>query len=91
MFALACSSPEERFAQHIARAEKHIQEGHADDALIELQSALKIEPSDPDVNQQLAELLRDRGSVQAAAFHFGETYRLDPSRVEAAVDQALLI
>jgi tetratricopeptide (TPR) repeat protein len=91
LLALACSSPEERFARHISRAEGYVDEGRVDDALIELQSALKIEPGDPDVNEQLARLLKQRGSVQAAAFHFGETYRLDPSRVEAAVEQAVLL
>lgn len=89
--ALACSTPEERFAEHLQRAEAYQQEGRADDALIELQSALKIDPNDPGVNLELAELLKQRGSVQAAAFHFGETYRLDPSRVDAAVEQAVLL
>ena len=43
------------------------------------------------MNLRLAELLKYRGSVQAAAFHFGETYRLDPTRVDAAVEQAVLL
>ena len=89
--ALACSSPEERFAQHLERAASYEEEGNAEDALIELQSALKIDPNDPGVNLRLAELLKSRGSVQAAAFHFGETFRLDPSNVEPAVEQALLL
>jgi tetratricopeptide (TPR) repeat protein len=91
LMAVACSSPQERFAEHVARAEGHVAEGRTDDALIELQSALKIQPDDPDVNQRLAELLRKRGSHQAAAFHYGEAYRLDPTRVEAAVEQAILL
>ncbi|MGH0031858.1 MAG: tetratricopeptide repeat protein [Myxococcota bacterium] len=91
LITLACSSPEERFAEHVERAQGYIAENRGDDALIELQSALKIDPDDPDVNQQIAGLLKERGSIQAAAFHYGETYRLDPDRVEAAVEQAVLL
>lgn len=87
----ACTSPEERFAEHVERAQGYIAENRADDALIELQSALKIDPDDADVNEQLAGLLKQRGSIQAAAFHYGETYRLDPTRVGAAVEQAILL
>jgi tetratricopeptide (TPR) repeat protein len=89
--ALACSSPEERFAEHVERAQGYVAENRTDDALIELQSALKIDPDDADVNEQLAGLLKQRGSIQAAAFHYGETYRLDPTRVGAAVEQAILL
>lgn len=91
LLASACSSPEERFAAHVERAQEYIAENRGDDALIELQSALKIDPDDPDVNEQLAALLKLRGSIQAAAFHYGETYRLDPTRVGAAVEQATLL
>lgn len=91
LLLLACSSPEERFADHVERAEGYIEENRIDDALIELQSALKIDPDDPDVNWEIAHLLKARGSIQAAAFHFGETYRLDPTRVQAAVEQATLL
>jgi tetratricopeptide (TPR) repeat protein len=89
--AIACSTPEERFARHVERAQTHLDEGRADDAMIELQSALKLDPADPDVNEQLGELLRDRGTHQAAAFHFGEAYRLDPQRIDAGLAQAELL
>lgn len=88
---LACASPEERFASHIERAETLLAEGRSADALIEFQSALKIDPDDADLNQRLAQLLLERGTLPAAAFHFGEAYRLDPSRVEAALEQARLL
>ena len=88
---LACASPEERFASHIERAETLLAEGRSADALIELQSALKIDPDDADLNQRLAELLLKRGTLPAAAFHFGEAYRLDPTRVEATLKQAELL
>jgi tetratricopeptide (TPR) repeat protein len=88
---LACASPEERFAQHLERADALIEEGRSGDALIELQSALKIDPDDADLNQRLGELLFERGALPAAAFHLGEAYRLDPQRVDAAVRQAEIL
>lgn len=89
--ALACGSPEERFAQHLERADALLEEGRSGDALIELQSALKIDPDDADLNQRLGELLYERGTLPAAAFHLGEAYRLDPTRVGAAVKQAEIL
>ena len=88
---LACASPEERFARHLERADALIAEGRPGDALIELQSALKIDPDDAELNQRLGELLFERGTLPAAAFHLGEAFRLDPSRVDAAVKQAEIL
>jgi len=88
---LACASPEERFAEHVARAEAHAEAGRSEEALLELQSALKIDPQSAEVNQRLGELLADQGAHQPAVFHFGEAYRLDPTRVEAAMRQAALL
>jgi tetratricopeptide (TPR) repeat protein len=91
LWPLACASPEERFASHLERAEALIEQGNAADAMIELQSALKIDPDHADLNQRLGQLLYDRGTLPAAAFHFGEAYRLDPSRVDAAIAQAEIL
>jgi len=91
-FALtACASPEERFAEHVARAEAYVEEGQTREALIEYQSALKIDPDSAQINWRLGELLSGIKAYQAATFHFGEAYRLDPSRVEAALWQVSLI
>jgi tetratricopeptide (TPR) repeat protein len=89
--ALGCSSPEERFAEHLQRAEAHLAEGRKDNALLELQGALKIRPEDADLNERLGRMLAERGNAQPAVFHLGEAYRLDPSRVDAAVLQAQLV
>jgi tetratricopeptide (TPR) repeat protein len=88
---LACSTPEERFAKHVERAEAHVEAGRADDAMIELQSALKLNPENADVNEKLATLLRNREALQAAAFHYGEAYRIDPQRIDAGLAQAELL
>jgi tetratricopeptide (TPR) repeat protein len=92
MFLCAgCASPEERFAEHVARADAYLAEQHNDEARIELLAALKIDPGSADVNWRLGELLSESGALRAALFHFGEAYRLDPSRVEAALRQVSLI
>jgi tetratricopeptide (TPR) repeat protein len=86
-----CASPEERFAEHVARAEAYLAERHSDEARIELLAALKIDPGSADVNWRLGELLSESGAQRAALFHFGEAYRLDPSRVDAALRQVSLL
>jgi tetratricopeptide (TPR) repeat protein len=89
--ALGCSSPEERFAEHLQRAEEHLAAGRNDDALLELQGALKIRPEDAELNERLGRMLAERGNSQPAVFHLGEAYRLDPERVEAGILQAQLV
>lgn len=87
----ACSSPEERFEEHLARAQTHLENDRIDDALLELQGALKIDPESAEVNERLGRLLAEQGAYQPAVFHLGEAYRLDPTRVDAAMRQASLI
>jgi tetratricopeptide (TPR) repeat protein len=89
--ALGCSSPEQRFAGHLQRAEEHLAAGRNDDALLELQGALKIKPDDADLNERLGRMLAERGNAQPAVFHLGEAYRLDPGRVDAGILQAQLL
>jgi tetratricopeptide (TPR) repeat protein len=88
---VACASQEERFARHIERADDLLAEGRADDALIELQGALKIDPNDAQVNQRIGDLLSARRAYEPAAFHYAEAYRLDPERVDAAMRQAEIV
>ena len=89
--ALGCASPEERFAEHLQRADAQLAKGRIDDALLEMQGALKIKPEDANLNERLGRLLAARGNTQPAVFHLGEAYRLDPERIEAAVLQAQLV
>ncbi len=91
LLGAGCTSPEERFAEHVARAEAYLAEQLSDEARIELLAALKLDPSSADVNWRLGELLSASGAFRAAVFHFGEAYRLDPSRVDAALRQISLI
>ena len=68
-----------------------MREQRVDEALLELESALVVDPRSAAVNQRIGELLADRGATAPAAAHFGEAYRLDPNRIEAALRQAALL
>jgi tetratricopeptide (TPR) repeat protein len=91
LLCAGCTSPEERFAEHVARAEAYLEQRRSDEARIELLAALKLDPRSADVNWRLGELLSESGAFREALFHFGEAYRLDPSRVDAALRQVSLI
>ena len=87
---VACASPEERFAQHLHRADEYLSQGQSQEASIELQAALKIDPHSAEANQRLGDLLMESGDARAASLYFGEAYRLDPSRVDAELHRAAL-
>ena len=87
---LGCSR-EDRIAKRLARAEAYLAEHEVEEALLELQGALKLSPHDPELNERLGSIYRDRGDFQSALFHYGEAYRADPERVSAAMGLASLI
>jgi tetratricopeptide (TPR) repeat protein len=88
---VACSSPEERFARRVAHAEQLLREDRGDEALLELYSALEIDPRSAEVNQRIGELLARQGATARAVAHLGEAYQLDPGRFRAALEQATLL
>jgi len=85
---VGCSSKQSRARAHVESAEAHLAQGRLDDALIELNNALRLDPDDADVAQRIADLLATTGDAAEARFFYGEAYRLDPDRVEAAVKLA---
>ena len=89
--ALACASPEERFADHLVRGAEFADQGDRQKALLEYNSALKIKPDDADVNERVGDLLREGGAGEDAAFFYREAYRLDPQRYGAAIKEARLV
>jgi len=80
--AFACASEEERFEQHLARAETYREGEQLKEALIELRSALKLKPDSALVNEQIADLYRESGQFENAVFFYRETQRLDPQWLE---------
>jgi tetratricopeptide (TPR) repeat protein len=81
---VACSSPEERFAERVESALQLAEAGEIEDAILEYRSALKINPDDSNVNEQLGNLLLRRGDLDAV-YYFSEAIRLDPSRIDIAM------
>lgn len=89
---VACSSPEERFAEHVERAERLEEAGEIENAILEYRGALKIDPKSPDANEQLGHLLLRQGAL-SATYYLSEAIRLDPDKIDLAVRlaQVLLI
>jgi len=87
----ACSSKETKFARHIENAAAFEKEGKNKEALLELRSALQIDPKSAEVNFQIAELFAKENKLADASFFYREATRLDPTRTDAALAEAKLI
>lgn len=87
----ACSSKESKFARHLENAEAFEKENKNKEALLELRSALQIDPKSAEVNFRIAKLLARENKLADASFFYRETTRLDPMRTDAALAEAKLI
>ena len=90
-FAAACASEEERFDEHITRAEAYREQEQFREAAIELRSALKLKPESARVNERIADLYRESGQFENALFFYRETQRLDPKRIEPLLSEFDLV
>lgn len=88
---LACSSPEEKFQQHLTRAEAFIEQGKLKEAVVELRSAQQVNPKSAEASFRIAGLMKQQGKLADAVFFYREAYRLDPARSEAALAEAGLL
>jgi tetratricopeptide (TPR) repeat protein len=88
---LACSSNAERRDEHLAQAETYLSAGKLREALVELRSALRVDPNNAETNFRIAKLLHLQAQLGDAIFFYGETLRLDPSRDDAALELAGLL
>jgi tetratricopeptide (TPR) repeat protein len=89
--AAACASEEERFQEHMARAEAYHEAGKFEEAIIELRSALKLQPENALVNERIADISRESGSFDHALFFYREAQRLDPKRIEPLLGEFPLV
>ena len=78
-------------AERGERAERYLAEGRAQEALLELRSALQDEPNDAQTNFRIAEIAEQMGKLEDAVFYYRETLRIDPTRSDAALAEARLI
>lgn len=82
---LACSSEEDRLAQHVERGQDYAARGLHKEAVLEYRSALKLAPNRGDVHFGLAEAYRALGEPEAAFWELQETLRLDPENRTARI------
>jgi len=83
-----CTSDADKVSEHMAAAARYREARDLRSALVELQAALKVQPKNAELNQRIAEIYTGLARPERAAFYFGEAYRLDPTRIEAALAQA---
>ncbi|UCE85207.1 MAG: tetratricopeptide repeat protein [Deltaproteobacteria bacterium] len=86
-----CQSPEERVAEHRARADEYILEGKANEALLELRSALKADATNAETCRRIARLYEALGDKQQAYFFFLEASRLAPDDLVSKLEVARLL
>jgi tetratricopeptide (TPR) repeat protein len=86
-----CSSDQERLARHLESYREFSKAGKNKEALIELRSALQIDPKNADVNFQIAELMAKENRLADAVFFYREASRLDPARHDAGLAEAKLV
>ena len=80
--ALSCTSDEERFQEHMDKAEVYRQQEQVREAALELRQALKLQPQSALVNERLANLYRESRQFENAVFFYREAQTLDPQRVD---------
>jgi tetratricopeptide (TPR) repeat protein len=87
----SCSSDAERRARHESRAETFLAEGKVREGLIELRSALKLEPQSAALHLRIGEVLEGIGDLQEALFFYQEAMRLAPEDSKPALATARLL
>lgn len=89
----ACQDDASRLAEHLARAEKQLEDGKPNEAVIEYKNALQIAPNDADAHFGLAKAYLAAQDAGKAYWELQETVRLDPDNLDArlAFAQFLLL
>jgi tetratricopeptide (TPR) repeat protein len=91
LLAAACSSPEQRFAAHLERAEELAAEGDAAAAILECKNALDLQPENAAVHERIGDLYRGQSRFSEALGWYRQAFILDPTRIEAAMNEARLL
>jgi tetratricopeptide (TPR) repeat protein len=89
--AAGCMSEEERVQRHLESAAALMEAWQSEQALLELQSALKLDPRNVETNLRLAEAYEYVEAWDDALFYFEEAHRLDPALDAAALGVARLL
>jgi tetratricopeptide (TPR) repeat protein len=84
----ACQDDEARLAEHMSRAEKQLEEGKPNEAVIEYKNALQIAPNNADAHFGLAKAYLAARDAGKAYWELQETVRLDPDNLDARLSFA---
>jgi len=90
LLVACCTSPEERLAGHMERGEEFLRQSRTKEALLEFQNALKIQPEDAALHERIGEVLHSSSQFAEALEYYRQAYRLDESRIGAAMQEARL-
>jgi tetratricopeptide (TPR) repeat protein len=80
---LACQSEEARLAEHMERGEAFLAEKKWEDAALEFQNAVRVDPNSAPAHYGLAQAHLGANDVRRAYWELEETVRLDPSNFDA--------
>jgi len=87
----ACASPEERFTARVERAEQLAAEGRTQDAILEYKNALKLQPENAEIFERIGDQYRTESRFADALNWYHEAFRLDGTRITAAMNEARLL
>jgi tetratricopeptide (TPR) repeat protein len=82
--ALKCDVDPELDVLHKMLSDQLLLQGRIDEALSQLDTALRMKPESPENHFKLGNLLMIKGRMEEARSHFREALRLDPSYDKAA-------
>ena len=85
---VGCQDDASRLEGHLERAGQYMEEEQFREAIIELKSALQIDPNHAPAHDGLAQSYLGNGQVKEAYWELSETVRLDPGNVKARLNYA---
>jgi tetratricopeptide (TPR) repeat protein len=92
LLAVACSSPEERLAHHVARGEAFLRDSEVDAALLEFQSALQVQPENAALYERIGDVLMEYSQLYPKAIsYYREAHRIEPARTHSIIREARLL
>lgn len=81
VLAVGCSSPEQKFARHLERGEKYLQEENFEKARIEFRNALQIDPENAQARYLSGRVSERLGNLQDAVGLYRAAIEADPDFV----------
>lgn len=91
LLGAGCGGSDARSSAHAERADELLAEGRSGEALIELRSALQLEPEDAALNVRVGDLSRELGFVADAVDFYREAHELVPEDTEVTLKLAALL